>query len=127
MDVNTPVCIRKVNQMSFKCTHHDLSRPSNSLCTSHGCIRRRMGMSSIWVRILRVIVYGSQTLKPTEKNYHPHSGKLEFLALKWAICEQFRDYLYYAPSFIIYTDNNTLTYVLSSTKLNATGLRWIGE
>ena len=28
-----------------------------------------------------------------------HSGKLEFLALKWSVTEQFRDYLYYAPEF----------------------------
>lgn len=27
----------------------------------------------------------------------------------------------------MYTDNNPLTYVLSSAKLNAIGLRWIGE
>lgn len=77
--------------------------------------------------VLRVIAYGSRSLSPAEKNYHLHSGKLEFLALKWAICDQFRDYLYYAPSFTVYTDNNPLTYVLSSAKLNATGLRWIGE
>ena len=41
--------------------------------------------------------------------------------------EQFRDYLYYAPEFVVYTDNNPLTYVLTSAKLNATGLRWVGE
>jgi hypothetical protein len=52
---------------------------------------------------------------------------LEFLALKWSITEQFRDYLYYSPRFIVYTDNNPLTYVLSTAKLNATGLRWIGD
>ena len=40
--------------------------------------------------ILRVVAYGSSTLTPAE-NYHLHSGKLEFLALKWAICDQFRD------------------------------------
>ena len=62
-----------------------------------------------------------------EKNGHLHSGKLEFLALKWAICEQFRDYLYYSPSFVVYTDHNPLTYILSTAKLNATGFRWIGE
>ena len=56
--------------------------------------------------ILRVIAYGSRTLTTAEKNYHLHSGKLEFLALKWAICEQLRDYLYYAPSFVVFTDNN---------------------
>ena len=77
--------------------------------------------------LLRVIAYGSCTLTPAEKNYHLHSGKLEFLALKWAVCDQFRDYLYHAPSFTVYTDNNPLTYVLTSAKLNATGLRWIGE
>ena len=49
-----------------------------------------------------------------------HSGKLEFLALKWAVTEQSRDYLYYAPEFVVYTDNNPLTYVLTSAKLNAT-------
>lgn len=31
---------------------------------------------------LRVIAYGSHTLTAAEKNYHLHSGKLEFLALK---------------------------------------------
>ena len=56
-----------------------------------------------------------------------HSGKLEFLALKWAVSEQFRDYLYYAPRFVVYTDNNPLTYVLTTVKLNATGMRWVGE
>ena len=75
----------------------------------------------------RVIAYASRTLTPCEQNYHMHSGKLEFLALKWSVTEQFRDYLYYAPEFVVYTDNNPLTYVLTSAKLNATGLRWVGE
>lgn len=70
---------------------------------------------------LRVIAYASRTLTPAEKRYHLHSGKLEFLALKWAICDRFRDYLYYSPPFTVFTDNNPLTYVLSSAKLNATG------
>ncbi|PIK48803.1 hypothetical protein BSL78_14341 [Apostichopus japonicus] len=77
--------------------------------------------------VMRVIGYGSRTLNPAEKNYHLHSGKLEFLALKWAITEQFRDYLYYAPTFTVYTDNNPLTYILTSAKLNATGHRWVAE
>ena len=34
--------------------------------------------------------------------------KLEFLALKWAITEQFHEYLY-GNHFAIYTDNNPLT------------------
>ncbi|XP_051793415.1 uncharacterized protein b3gat1b isoform X1 [Acanthochromis polyacanthus] len=76
---------------------------------------------------LRVIGYGSRTLTPAERNYRLHSGKLEFLALKWAVCEKFRDYLFYAPYFTIYTDNNPLTYVMSTAKLNAVGFRWVGE
>ena len=76
---------------------------------------------------LRVIGYGSRTLTTAEKNYHLHSGKLEFLALKWAICDKFRDYLYYAPTFTVYTDNNPLTYILSTARLNAVGHRWVGE
>ena len=31
---------------------------------------------------MRVIGYGSRTLNPAEKNYHLHSGKLQFLELK---------------------------------------------
>ena len=76
---------------------------------------------------MRVIAYGSRTLSPAERNYHLHSGKLEFLALKWAITEKFRDYLFYAPEFTVYTDNNPLTYVLSTARLNATGHRWVAE
>lgn len=41
---------------------------------------------------MRVISYGSRTLTPAEQSYHLHSGKLEFLALKWAVCDKFRDY-----------------------------------
>ena len=77
--------------------------------------------------IFRVVAYESRNLTPAEKNYHLHSRKFESLALKWAISDQFRDYLYYAPSSKVFTDNNPLIYVLSSTKLNATGLHWIGE
>ena len=28
---------------------------------------------------------------------------------------------------MVYTDNNPLTYVMSSAKLNTTGLRWVAE
>ena len=76
---------------------------------------------------LRVIAYGSRSLTPAERNCHLHSSKHEFLALKWTITEQLRDYLYYAPHFTVYTDSNPLTYVLTTAKLNATGNRWVAE
>ena len=54
------------------------------------------------------VAYGSQVLTTHEKNYH--STKLEFLALKWAITEHFKEYLLYQP-FLVRTDNNLLTYI----------------
>ena len=51
-----------------------------------------------------------------EGNYH-HSEKLEFLALKWAVCDHYRDYLYCALHFVIYTDNNPLTYSCKCSRL----------
>ena len=42
---------------------------------------------------LRVLGDASRTPTPPEKNYHMHAGKLEFLALKLAVTEKFRDYL----------------------------------
>ena len=69
-----------------------------------------------------MIGYASQTLSKTEHKYPAH--KLEFLALKGAIMEQFHEYLY-GNHFVIYTDNNPLTYVLTSAKLDATGHRQV--
>ena len=69
------------------------------------------------------VAFGSRTLTPSEQNYH--SCKLEFLALKWSITEHFKEYLAYAP-FRVHTDNNPLTYVLTTPNLDATGHRWVG-
>lgn len=71
---------------------------------------------------LRVIAYASRGLSKSEKNYPTH--KLEYLALKWAVCEKFNDYLY-GSEFVVLTDNNPLTYVLTSAKLDAAGHRWL--
>ena len=76
---------------------------------------------------MRVTGYASRILSPAEKGYHLHSGKLEFLALKWSVCDHFRDYFYYAPHFTIFTDNSPLTYILTIAKLNAAGHRWVAE
>ena len=75
----------------------------------------------------RVISYASRTLNEAEKNYHMHSGKLEFLGLKWAVTERFADYLRYGPPFVVYMDNNPLTYILTTAKLNAVGMRWVND
>ena len=69
-----------------------------------------------------VIAYASRGLRASECNYPAH--KLEFLALKWAVCDKFNDYLY-GSKFTVRTDNNPLTYVLTTAKLDATGHRWL--
>ena len=58
------------------------------------------------------------------ENYDAH--KLEFLALKWAITDRFHEYLY-GGTFDVYTDNNPLTYILTSAKLDAVGQRWVAS
>ena len=68
----------------------------------------------------RVVAYASRSLKVSEKNYPAH--KLEFLALKWAVVEKFHDYLY-GSKFEAVTDNNPLTYIFTTAKLDATGQR----
>ena len=70
----------------------------------------------------RVIAYASRSLTRSERNYPVH--KLEFLALKWAITDKFHEYLY-GSQFQVYTDNNPLTYVLTTAKLDAMGHRWV--
>ena len=68
-----------------------------------------------------MISYASRSLKSKTKcPVH----KLEFLCLKWAITEQFLEYLY-GNIFDVYTDNNPLTYMLTAAKLDAMGHRWI--
>ena len=70
----------------------------------------------------KVISYASRSLTQSETKYPVH--KLEFLCLKWAITEQFHEYLY-GNIFYVYTDNNPLMYVLTTAKLDAMGHRWV--
>ena len=69
------------------------------------------------------IAYANRVMNETEQRYH--SNKQEFLALKWAVTEQFHEYL--SPygknqnEFVVHTDNNLLTYIFSSANLDAAG------
>jgi hypothetical protein len=46
--------------------------------------------------------------------------------LKWALCDKFHDYLY-GIFFQVYTDNNPLTYVTTTAKLDAMSHRWLAS
>ena len=75
------------------------------------------------------IAYASRVMNETEQRYH--SNKQEFLTLKWAVTEQFHEYL--SPygknrnEFIVRTDNNPLTYIFSSANLDAAGQQWVAH
>ena len=88
-----------------------------------------LGLGAVLLQVqddgkLHPVTYASHALKKGEKNYH--SSKLEFLALKWAITEQFEEYLYYKP-FTVRTDNNPLTYILMTPNLDACRHRWVAS
>ena len=71
---------------------------------------------------LHPVCYASRALKKAECNYPVY--KLEFLALKWAVVDKFSMYLY-GGSFKVYTDNNPLTYIHTTLKVDATSQRWL--
>ena len=69
-----------------------------------------------------VIAYASRSLNKAESHYPAH--KLEFLTLKWAVVEKFHKYLY-GSTFDVHTNNNPLTYVLTTAKLDAASHCWV--
>ena len=69
------------------------------------------------------MAFGSRALHGVEVNYH--RTKLEFLVMKWSI-EHFQTYLL-GRCFKVCTNNNPLTYFLTSPNMDATKQRWINE
>ena len=53
------------------------------------------------------------------------SAKIELMALKWSVCNKFRDYLL-GSKFTVFTDNDPLCYIKSS-KLGAAQIRWLSK
>lgn len=75
---------------------------------------------------VRPVAYASRALSPSERNMSNYSSmKLEFLALKWAMTEKFREYLL-GHKCVVWTDNNPLSY-LNTSKLGATEQRWAAQ
>ena len=71
-----------------------------------------------------VIAYASRSLNKAESHYPAH--KLEFLTLKWAVVEKFHEYLY-GSTFDVHTNNNPLTYILTTAKLDAASHCWVAS
>ena len=75
---------------------------------------------------VRVIAYASRSLRPSERSMRDYSSaKIELMALKWSVCEKFKDYLL-GSKFTVFTDNNPLVYVKTS-KLGTAQIRWLSE
>ena len=75
---------------------------------------------------VHVITYASQSLRPLEKSMQDYSlAKIELKALKWSVCDKFKDYLL-RSKFTVFTDNNPLCYIKSS-KLGAAQICWLSE
>ena len=75
---------------------------------------------------VHVVSFMSHTLKPYEKSMRNYSSmKLKLLALKWSVCEKFKDYLI-GSKFTVLTDNNPLTYVHTS-RLGASQIHWLSD
>ena len=66
----------------------------------------------------------SRSLSKAESHYPAH--KLEFLTFKWAVVEKFHKYLY-GSTFDVHTDNNPLTYVLTTAKLDTASHCWVAS
>ena len=73
-------------------------------------------------RLYYPVTYSSRALTLHEKNYH--STKLEFLALKWVVTENFKEYLPY-QQFLVKTDNNPLPYIMMTPNLDDTSHWWV--
>ena len=64
--------------------------------------------------------------RPSEKSMRNYrSAKIELMALKWSVCDKFKDYLL-GSKFTVFTDNNPLCYIKSS-KLGAAQIRWLSK
>ena len=75
---------------------------------------------------LKPVAYASRSLRGSERNMENYSSmKLEFLALKWALSEKFRDYLL-GSKCTVYTDNNPLSH-FQTLKLGAIEQRWVAQ
>lgn len=72
----------------------------------------------------RPIAFASRSLNRAQSKYPVH--RLEFLALKWAVCEKFSHWLK-GHAFSAWTDNNPLTYILTKPKLDACEQRWVAK
>ncbi|KAI5087912.1 interleukin-1 receptor accessory protein-like 1-A isoform X1, partial [Silurus meridionalis] len=72
----------------------------------------------------RPIAFASKSLNHAQAKYPAH--RLEFFAMKWAICNKFSHWLR-GHRFTVWTDNNPLKYILTKPRLDACEQRWVAQ
>lgn len=105
--------------------HPDFSRPF-ILCTDAsmdglGAVLSQVPEGEIKAR---PIAFASKALTRAQARYPAH--RLEFLALKWSVCDKFSHWLK-GHDFTVWTDNNPLTYIMTKPKLDACEQRWVSK
>jgi len=105
--------------------HPDFSRPF-VLCTDASMD----GLGAVLSQVpegefkARPIAFASKALTRAQAKYPAH--RLEFLALKWSVCDKFSHWLK-GHDFTVWTDNNPLTYIMTKPKLDACEQRWVSK
>ena len=123
-------CQQAFNDLKALCTtvpilaHADFSKPFKIHTDACG-----MGLGAVLYQTREnstkaVIAYASRSLSKAESHYPAH--KLEFLTLKLAVVEKFPEYLY-GSTFNIHMDNNPLTHVLTTAKLDVASHCWVAS
>ncbi|XP_069392240.1 retrovirus-related Pol polyprotein from transposon 297 [Paralichthys olivaceus] len=127
----TPACseaFRKLKQAllnNVTLAHPDFSRPFLlSVDASSNGLGAVLSQLADGDNVARPIAFASKSLNYAQSRYPAH--RLEFLALKWAVCDKFSHWLR-GQRFTVWTDNNPLTYVLSKPKLDTCEQRWVSK
>lgn len=127
----TPACEKAFEELKralLDCVvlaHPDFDRPF-ILCTGASMD----GLGAVLSQVpageekARPIAFASKSLSHSQARYPAH--RLEFLALKWAVCDKFSHWLK-GHKFTVWTDNNPLTYILTKPKLDACEQRWVSK
>lgn len=105
--------------------HPDFKRPfllsTDASCNGLGAVLSQVPVGG---SMARPIAFASKSLTYAQSKYPAH--RLEFFAMKWAICDKFSHWLRGHP-FTVWTDNNPLTYILTKPKLDACEQRWVAK
>lgn len=105
--------------------HPDFSRPfvlsTDASLDGIGAVLSQVGEGESRAR---PIAFASKSLTQSQRNYPAH--RLEFLALKWAVCDKFSHWLK-GHTFSVLTDNNPLTHILTKPKLDCCEQRWVAK